>query len=245
MTFYPTLFGKRVLNASRKHAQKMFPQESVGLVVDKKYIPVENVHPDPENNFSVSPADLIKYHGKIQAVIHSHNVDKQLWGPSKADMEAQIAWNIPFGIQYISAGGAGNILWWGPGVPIAPYESRPYIFGKYDCYSIVKDWFEKERGIILDDFARENFYWEEPNGVDLYIENVESQGFVEVKDRNFEIGDVIMLRIRSKMVNHSLIYLGGDSALHHLSNQLSKIETIGRFIDPDRSLYHSTWRCAR
>lgn len=248
MSFYPQLFGKRVLNASRKHAEKVFPKESIGLIIDGKFIAVENVHPTPEKNFRVSPTDLIRFHGKIQAVIHSHNVSKvggvevHSWGPSKADMACQIAWNVPFGIQYVTEGGAGNIVWWGPGVPVRPYEGRPYVFGVMDCYSIVRDWYEKERGVILDDFARADYYWEEDNAVDLYIENVKSQGFTEVEDRKFEIGDVIMLKIRSKIVNHSMIYLGGDVGLHHLSRSLSRQESISRFIDPDKALFHSAWR---
>lgn len=251
MSFYPQIFGKRVLNASRKHAEAEFPNESVGLVVDGKYVRVENVHPDPKNNFRVSPKDLIAYQGKIQAVIHSHDVTKRAgdvshaWGPSEADMINQIQWKLPFGIQYISEGGAGNILWWGQGVPIAPYEGRPYLFGKYDCYSIVKDWYEQERGVILDDFARHDYYWEDEKPTDLYIDNLEKQGFTEVTNGSYEVGDLIMLRIRSKIVNHSLIFLGGDTCLHHLSQQASRIENVARYIDPDKALFHSAWRYTR
>lgn len=248
MSKLPSLFGKRVLNASRKHAESCFPNEAVGVVVNGYYKQLTNIHEDPRNHFKVSPIELIATIGehKAQAIIHSHALtirDAHLKGPSEADMKTQIHWQIPFGIQLVTQSGAGNIIWWGDGVPVLPYEGRQYVFGVYDCYSIIRDFFKQEFNIYLRDYARADNFWDGANAVDLYLAHIESEGFVRIDDNApMKRGDVVLIRARSKVVNHCVIYLGGDQCLHHMSNTISKQESINRFIDRDRALFHSIWR---
>lgn len=240
------LFNESVRKASASHAEKEFPKESVGLVVNQKYIPIKNSSKDPENHFRVHPRSLAKYHGSIQAVIHSHNItvdpktrmSKHSRWPSKLDQETQIAWDIPFGIQYVTNEGAGNILWWGNQIPIAHYEGRPYIFGVYDCFSIITDYYRGELNIDLPNFPREDEFWK--NNENLYLDNIRAYGFEQVSE--LQKYDVILLTIRSSVPNHAILYLGGDQGLHHLNTNLSSIESINRFIDPQKSLFHSIWR---
>lgn len=246
------MFDEAVLAASQKHAESEFPKESVGLVVNGQYVPVKNIHEDPENHFRVDPKTIKKYAGKIEAVIHSHNVTydpatkkpKHLMYPSKDDMEAQIAWGVPFGIQYVAedVGGvsAGNILWWGRGVPVAHYEGRPYVYGVYDCFSVILDYYREELKIDLPDFAREDEWWERND--DVYVRHMEDYNMKRVSLDDLQPYDVILLTIRSQVANHAIMYLGGDQGLHHLALNTSKIESINRYIDPQKSLYHSVWR---
>lgn len=242
------MFNNEVLRASQAHAEQQYPKESVGLVVDDQYIAVENIHDDPENHFKIAPSVLTKYKGKIQAVIHSHNItvdpstkqSKHLMFPSKDDMAAQIAWGVPFGIQYVTADGAGNILWWGRGVPVADYEGRPYVYGVYDCFSVILDYYRTELGIDLPDFAREDEWWNRDE--DVYVNHMKDYNMVQVPLADLQVNDVILLTIRSKVANHAILYLGGDQGLHHLALNTSKIESINRYIDPQKSLYHSVWR---
>jgi proteasome lid subunit RPN8/RPN11 len=242
------LFGPEVLAASQKHAEAEYPKESVGFVVDNKYIALKNIHSDPENFFKVSPKVIAKYKGKIQAVIHSHIIDnipgtnktKHLMFPSKDDMETQIAWNVPFGIQYITKDGAGNILWWGRGVPVADYEGRPYVYGVYDCFSVILDYYRTELGIDLPDFAREDEWWERDD--DVYVRHMKDYGMVEVPFKDLQVNDVILLTIRSKVANHAILYLGGDQGLHHLALGTSRIESINKYVDRQRPFFHSVWR---
>lgn len=248
----PTLFGKRVLNASRKHAEKQFPRESVGVVYNGKYIPLTNTHADPENHFKVEISEVCKKadYDAIEGFIHSHNISispetrKPLHyaGPSEADMEAQISWGIPFGIQLVNQDGAGNIIWWGDGVAKLPLEGRQYIFGVYDCYSIVRDYFLEKHDLKLGDYARDEFYWQSENAIDLYLNHIRDEGFEPVAKNDMREGDVILVTIRSKVVNHAIVYLGGDQGLHHPTTTISKVESINRYLDPEREFFHSVWR---
>jgi cell wall-associated NlpC family hydrolase len=96
-------------------------------------------------------------------------------------------------------------------------------------------------GIDLYEIAREDYFWKK--GHDIYGENTVKQGFYEIALSDIQKHDVICLKIRSKtMANHGIIYLGGDNGLHHLPYKTSSIETISRYIDPQKEIYHSVWR---
>lgn len=240
------MFNTQVLLDSQAHAVAEFPRESVGFVVDDVYVPLKNTHPEPTEHFRISKANLTKYAGRIQAVIHSHNlsVNPQTRKPyhtvypSYDDQVAQINMGVPFGIQYVTDQGAGNILWWGTGVPVADWNGRPYIHAVYDCFTILRDYFEVELGITLPAFAHDDEWW--IHGKTHYLDHIQEYGFEQVKD--LQPNDVIFLCIRSTTPNHAMIYLGGDQGLHHLATSTSKIESINRFIDPQKSFFHSTWR---
>lgn len=234
-------FSKWVEKASRKHAEEVFPQESVGIVVDGKYIRVDNTHEDPENHFKIHPDVLIKYEGQIQAVIHSHNIDVHPAHPSKKDQETQMDWNIPFGIQLVNKSGAGNIIWFGDVLPMTELEGRPYIFGVYDCFTIWRDYYKLELGIDLPNVAREEDFWQK--GDNLYIDNAERFGFYQVDDNDLQVNDIVLIRIRSRVIpNHGIIYLGGEVGLHHMPYKTSSKDNISKFIRPDKQMFHSVWR---
>lgn len=57
-----------------RHAEHEYPRESVGLIVDGKYVPCRNTADDPENTFVISPVDYAHamLSGTIEAVVHSH-----------------------------------------------------------------------------------------------------------------------------------------------------------------------------
>ena len=245
------LFDNQVLLDSKAHAEKEFPQESVGFVVEGKYVPLKNTHKDPENFFKVSPQAVAKYGDKIQAIIHSHNVTTNPETgkphhdpfPSYDDMVTQINWNIPFGIQLINDAGSGNIMWWGyDDENIPPLEGRPYIHGVYDCFSLLRDYFRVACNVTLPDFPRHNEWWNRddcPNN--LYLDHIEQYAF-EIPVKELQPHDVVLLQIRSKVPNHAVVYEGGDIGIHHLTFAASKRESMSRFIDPERPLFHSAWR---
>lgn len=240
----PIMFGERVHTAARKHAEKEFPRESVGIVARGKYIRLTNIHPDPENHFRIDIDEINRLAGydEVDALIHSHNTEVHPAGPSEADMKSQIAMGIPFGIQLVNSNGAGNIVWWGPDVPRLPYEGRPYIFGVLDCYAIVRDYFALEHNILLRDYARSDYYWEAEKPVDLYVNHIRDEGFEPVPLEGMQPGDLVLVKIRAPIVNHSIIYMGGDSGLHHPTGTLSRIDSISRYIDVERDFFHSVWR---
>lgn len=240
----PTLFNKRVLLASQRHAVKAFPNEAVGIVHKGKYTRLTNRHCDPLNHFAISIEEINKVtdYDAVEAVIHSHNTELHSPSPSYADMKSQLAHGKPWGIQLVNSNGAGNIVWWGPGVPVLPFEGRPYIFGVLDCYTIVRDYFKTKHNITLRDYAREDYYWEQKNPVDMYSNHVREEGFVKVDRADMRPGDLLLVKINCNIPNHAIIYLGGDSGLHHPTGTISRIDSISRYIDTERNFFHSLWR---
>lgn len=234
-------FSNSVIRASQDHAASVFPNESVGIVVNDEYVALENTHENPENHFRIAPEVLVEYEGQIQSVIHSHNVDKHPGHPSEADIATQMQWNIPFGIQLINSQGPGNIIWYGDQLPTAELLARPYVFGVYDCFSIWRDYYRIELGISLPNIPRdENFYL---NGQNLYVNNAKSFGFEQVDNDDLQENDIILLRIRSKEIpNHGVVFLGGDQGLHHMPYKASARESVNRYIRKESPMFHSVWR---
>lgn len=237
-------FDTSVVRASQAHAAEVYPEESVGIVVDGEYIALENTHEDPENHFKIDPDVLAEYAYQIEAVIHSHNLQIHRPQPSQKDMETQMEWGIPFGIQLINESGPGNIIWFGDQLETADLEARPYVFGVYDCFSIWRDYYKLELGIDLPDVPRdENFYL---NGQNLYEDHAAEFGFQKVPFEDLQPNDIILLRIRSKDIpNHGIVYLGGDQGLHHMPFKASARESINRYIRKESPMYHSVWRYSR
>jgi len=124
---------------------------------------------------------------------------------------------------------------------MAPLEGRPYVFGVYDCYTIVKDWMRKERGIVMDEMVetpdRVANLWMMDN---VFFNKQESDRWRLVAKP--QVGDVILFSVDrngelgSRNVNHCGVFVGGGQFLHHFPNRLSCIEPL--------SERWKTWRVA-
>jgi len=108
----------------------------------------------------------------------------------------------------------------------APYTGRPYILGRFDCYTLVRDWMWRERGIemeylterretILNEFATDS----------AFLSNTEMDKWDRVTRP--EPGDGILFSLgndgefASGNPNHCGVYLGGGRFLHHFANRVS------------------------
>jgi proteasome lid subunit RPN8/RPN11 len=229
-----TLFmGDAVDAAARAHALGVWPRESVGLVLDGVYSPVDNIAADPTKNFEFDSKLMLK--PGLQAVIHSHPSPAiTSHAPSLLDMQQQMAMNLPWGIVTSSKDHANSIFWWGPGVPIPPLEQRPYRFGpsgtdgRGDCYAIVKDYYQTVKNITLKDVPRdkESFRAQTP----WYDSLFSSYGWKEIDPKDMVEGDVVLMRIRQKITNHAMIFMNSGLGLHHAEHMLSARTPIGPWL---------------
>lgn len=219
-----------VYEAAKAHAMRDWPNESVGLVVEGAYNPVPNIAEDPQNIFEFD-AKLMRVAG-LEAIIHSHTHGN--YAPTLTDMEQQLATALPWGIIGASNEATTKMFWWGPGVAVPALVGRPYRFGpsgsdgRGDCYAIIKDWYKLERGIDLKEVPRdkESYRTETP----WYDTLFDSYGWVEIQPNEVEAGDVVLMRIRQKVTNHAMLYLGKGLALHHQEAQLSGTCPIGPWL---------------
>lgn len=228
----------KLKKAIHLHAAEMFPGECCGVIVDKEYIRCQNIS-DHQDQFEIDPVDLADAEdmGEIQAYVHSHpnasaraseldliqiELHKKRWVIcAYPDIEFQVY--EPCGYQ-------------------APLIGRNYQHGWQDCYSLVRDFYQREYGIALPDFERIDRWWESAENASLYLDNFSKAGFSEVKDLQY--GDVMLCRVgRTEHVNHAVIWLGDNGALkseqtepcvgsslilHHPYNRKSVREVFGQ-----------------
>lgn len=214
-----------------EHAKSMAPQESCGLVIIQDgteiYIPCENQHIDPENHFSIAAEDYIQASqiGEVIAIVHSHPSGNPYL--SSADRAHQLKTNLPWWLvcdeKIIKCECVPKLL------------GREFIHGSTDCYGLFRDAYHLA-GCSLPDFDREDNWWRQ--GKELYLDNLAENGFKQVK-RDIQPGDIILCCYASSRANHAAIYLGDQTILHHVPNQLSKREVYN---ERWQRMTHSIWR---
>lgn len=216
-------------SAAVEHGKKEYPRESCGLLIIEAgaqvYVPCRNLAQGTDQ-FVLSPDDYAaaEERGEIVAVVHSHPDAPA--EPSQADRVACEASGLPWHIVSLPS---GNWTETKPDGYVAPLVGRTWSHGVLDCYAIVRDWYKQERGIDLLDFERHDDWW--AHGGDLYAENFAKAGFREISLAEIGIGDVILMKLKSPVTNHSAVYLGDGLILHHLHGRLSS-----------RDLYSGLWQ---
>lgn len=227
----------KVKKAILAHTKECFPLECCGVIVGSEYIACRNIS-EHQDQFEIHPEDLAKAEdlGEITAYVHSHpnataraseldlhqiELHQKPWVIcAYPDVEFQV--HQPFGYK-------------------APLVGREYHHGWQDCYSIVRDFYEREFGLKLIDFERQDRWWESKDNKSLYLDGFEKANFVEVN--SIQYGDVLLCKVgRTEHVNHAVIYLennpdlksekttacvGGPFILHHPYGRNSCREIFG------------------
>ncbi|HGM5910733.1 MULTISPECIES: NlpC/P60 family protein [Serratia] len=117
------------------------------------------------------------------------------------------------------------------------YENRPYIYGQYDCYSLIRDYLLREKGIALNDYPREAYYLD--SGKNIFEVQAPEEGFVKVEDTSLQSGDILVFNLPSTTLQHSAVYIGNGQMLHHLPPGLSCREAYSEKWEKRTS---SVWR---
>lgn len=227
--------------ALRAHALAEFPNESCGLIVDGDYVPCVNQAASPKVDFKIAGQDLVKYSGRIQAVVHSHPTNEA--APSMNDMKAQISSGFPFIIVPTNGERSGKLAIWGDSLPIQPLIGREFMHGVSDCYTAIRDTFRvgateaKAQGmvawpyepIVLPEFPRDDGWWggQGKPGLDLYVDGFAKAGFKQISNEEIKPGDVFLCKIRSEQLNHGGLLISSDLLFHHLPGRLSRREPAG------------------
>lgn len=210
-----------------EHALEDAPREACGLLVKTdagvQYVRCRNLIEGNET-FMLDPKDYVKAAkiGAVIAVVHSHPYGSP--EPSQADRVACEASGLPWYIVTVPDEQWGYIA---PCGYEADLIGRVWVHGVLDCYSLIRDWYRLECGIILDDHHRQPEWWYK--GDNLYIENYKKWGFVRVDDESPQRGDVLLMQVLSNVPNHGAIYLENDIILHHLYRRLSCREVYGGY----------------
>lgn len=218
------------------HALEEYPREACGLVVivkgRERYWPCRNIASTPSDHFTLEAEDyaVAEDAGEVVMVVHSHpDVAER---PSEGDRVACEASGLPWLIISVMPGpvvaGQAQIA---PSGFQAPLVGRTFQHGILDCWSLCRDWYAQEMGVMLPNPRRLDNWWDDGHS-DLYgSDELRAAGFVPVTIDDIRRGDLILMQIRSRNLvpNHAGIYLGDGLMLHHMHGRLSSRDVFGGY----------------
>jgi len=209
------MLNKDTLNKIKKHALEDKTKECCGFIlINNTFFPCKNESTTPNKNFLISNLDKQNAEkiNKIKYFYHSHLDDSDFSLLDKVVAEKHniicIKYNIPSdNFDFYYANGFS-----------APLIGREYCFGYFDCFSLIRDYYDKELNIKLTDFpTRENEHFQE--NLDNWINN-----------NNFEYTNELqkycLLGIKNmdNFFIHCAVYIGDNKIIHQPEYELSKIE---------------------
>ena len=207
----------------KKYAQEQTPNEACGLlaIIDGKetFWPCKNLAEGKHEFFMLNPDDWAECEdtGEIIGVIHSHPVGAAI--ASEADKASCEHIGFPYYIYSINEDHWICIEptgWKAPSL-----IGRRFIWGKYDCWSIVTDWLKENKNINIK-------YWPRPKTLKEFSENPEFEyalpklNFVKQQDnQKFQEGDVLLFKGAKGKASHVAVYIGDSMILNHNFKALS------------------------
>ena len=218
------------------HAKDQDPKEACGLLLNirgkEKYFPCRNLSMTSHQCFIIDPEDYVRGSnlGDITGIVHSHPVTPAI--ASQADKISCEQSNLPWHIVN------PKTEQWGYYEPCGykpPLIGRPWVWNVTDCLSLVTDWYLKEKGIELIKATRpltpEEFEENPESKVDGDFNNyLIKVGFrLLAPNEKLENGDVLLMGILNKGLNHVGIFIDGD-ILHHLTDRLSCREPYNQWL---------------
>lgn len=195
--------------------------------------PCVNASPAPEQG-AIIDADFLR------TLRHSHEITHVICSVPDArshDISDYQAMSDRDGLPYLL------VLWPGlQSLTIFPqteldYENRPYIYGQYDCYSLIRDYLLRENGIALNDYPREVYSLS--SGKNIFEVQAPEEGFVKIEDTSLQTGDILVFNLPSTRLQHPAVYIGNGQMLHHLPPGLSCREAYSEKWEKRTS---SVWR---
>lgn len=220
MTYFEKLLGE-----INDHVNSSPTKEVCGLIISRKrkysYIQCTNIA-DGANEFIIDPAEFADAadKGTVLAVVHSHvNVNPN---PSQADLISIERHKLPFLIVNYPL---NTWTYTEPSGYKAPLIGRQFVHGITDCYALLIDYYKQELNLDIMDFDRRSEWW--TKGDNLYLENYEKAGFVQVDE--LQKHDIILMQVGSQVPNHCAIYLGDNVILHHVMGKASSRDVYGGY----------------
>jgi proteasome lid subunit RPN8/RPN11 len=250
------LISDAIKSAIIAHAHAVAPNEACGVIIDNDLaIACRNIADNPEQDFKLAPADYAKActQGTITALYHSHPHADHPDTFTFADISSCQAAKLPYILYHVPTGG------WDYYDPsdINPYLlqlighlptdhefylGRQYVWGRSDCYNLLRDYMKGMLGIEMGLFARTSDpqEWKKP-GWNRYVEGLPGEGFVQVKDGSLKLHDVLLFALDGKTAHHAGILVNETRMwfIQHLQGRLSERSVYGGFWQ-DR--LHSVWR---
>ena len=206
----------------KEHALKDTSSECCGLILSNGIYPCQNLNTNPKA-FEITPKDYIKASkiGKIMGCYHSHIGD--LDGFSLFDRISSEVNKLEYILYVIQTDKFHEYRPTGT----VPYIGKEFCFGKNDCFTLIRDYYQKELGITIENYCptrEDDFFRKEPGYLATNLSNYcKMAGFTLVRD--IQKNDVLIINhANSHNPSHFAAYLGNDCILHHPRNAFSRID---------------------
>jgi len=218
----------------KAHALRETPNECCGLIAanflgEVKVFECENMATNKAGRFLIDPKmniEAAKF-GHVVAFYHSHAGEfakEENNHFSREDLDISYESCIP-ALLYVYPQDVWHYSQPDTYKP-ATLLGRPFVWGVWDCYSLVRDYFKIHRKVKLGYyFPPENVSAQSDFGYEKFVKN---ENLHEVSLEDMKKDDIILFRMKSSFINHSAIYLGGNEFLHQ---PISKISSVGLLDD--------------
>ena len=106
---------------------------------------------------------------------------------------------------------------------MADYKSlvgRQWLYGKFDCYTIVRDYY-KLLGIIMPDYERPKDLITSDS---IFLDQAKKCNFKQIDFEDRSKDDVLIMKLGTKNPMHAAIFLGDNTILHQKYESLSCTE---------------------
>lgn len=227
---------KPVLPLIKKHCLSNPNIEMCGFVVCSKLdyivIPARNISPNPEHYFEIDSLEYIKakYKGRIEAIYHSHIVDCPISFYDKYNAEQLCCDYIMYCLPtdkfelYHYCGKTYS------------YLGRRFEMGRFDCLTLVIDFYKEELGIQLNNYFSErgaDFFLKERSIMKeaKYLDLIKKEGFKILDAATpLKVNDVLFCfnDNNSSFPSHFAVYLGNNRILQQLNNYPSTITELDK-----------------
>ena len=99
---------------------------------------------------------------------------------------------------------------------------KPFVFGRQDCYTIIREFYKLAFDLDLTDFARTEEWMDR----DLWSEMYKIDGFQIINhDRHqLQLGDILAIAINTSYPTHGAVYLGNNKVLHQRPNSVGCVD---------------------
>jgi proteasome lid subunit RPN8/RPN11 len=214
---------KKQRTAIRKLACKNPTEETCGFVLtDGSVIQVNNVADDRHTTFSINPQDYAKYDDQITGIWHTH---LELAGFSPLDQQVLMTDTLPWAVYCL----ADNSFHECDFTTVAPFLGRPFIFGLYDCYSLISDKLH-EMEVELPPWPRGTWgEWDTPgfNPFDMAWPEIGEP----VYNGKYQEGDILLLNLGNHPghTDHVGVFLDRRTFLHHPAQHKSRKQLFGSY----------------
>jgi len=222
------------------------PKEEVcGVILANGSIaPCTNTAADKAQEFIIATAEFSAVQSSAVAIYHSHCLESQPAMLSESDIANSKAAKLPYTLYhtifkqwdyYDPADINPYPLVQNPWSPkeLGYYLGWRFDYGRCDCYTLIRSYYQGMLGITLPDFPRGDISETTSPKWNMFLENFQAAGGRKLAHGEpWQANDVALMRVAGTQVHHAAILLDpkNGKALHNLGEgRISEIFKYGGY----------------